>query len=379
MTSTMRPTTTSRIPTWIAGGRTHPCAARRARVTAPDASTDAAGGGRPARRHPRRAGGRARSRRELAEDAESADGTVVPLRRRWCRACRGRGGRGHRARRRGGRRGQPRPVQREPGERRLGREHERRRPSRPRSQPRTPESGGGLGDRCRAGAQRCRPSTPRWRGWCARATCVAPRLRAGRGGRLQDSATADAQRNCGLPRTGSDRRRAAHPRALRRSAGSHCSCRPARGGEQLVEAWTCTGDRVLDRARVPRREASATGQSSAGSTGLASPSRHAVDWGHVHPRIGPGAGAGRTARTLGPRARRTRSVSCEVELDVREEAELVWSVAVAHGPDARSEELSITVDGRPSRSRSCRVDDGGRLHVCTAPPGRLAALLRAPR
>ena len=45
----------------------------------------------------------------------------------------------------------------------------------------------------------------------------------------------------------------------------------ARGGEQLVEAWTCGGDRVLDRARVPAAK-TRTGQSSPGSTGLASPS-----------------------------------------------------------------------------------------------------------
>ena len=69
--------------------------------------------------------------------------------------------------------------------------------------------------------------------------------------------------------------------------------------------------------------------------------------------------------------RRTRSVACEVELDVREEAELVWSVAVANGPALASEELSVTVDGRPVDLAEVPVDDGGRLHVCTAPPGRL--------
>jgi transglutaminase-like putative cysteine protease len=69
---------------------------------------------------------------------------------------------------------------------------------------------------------------------------------------------------------------------------------------------------------------------------------------------------------------RTRSVSCQVELDVREQAELVWSVAVARGPELASEALSITVDGRPLEVRELLVADGGRLHVCTAPPGRLA-------
>ncbi|MEO7352558.1 MAG: transglutaminase-like domain-containing protein [Marmoricola sp.] len=68
---------------------------------------------------------------------------------------------------------------------------------------------------------------------------------------------------------------------------------------------------------------------------------------------------------------RTRSVSCQVELDVRERAELVWSVAVARGPELASEYLSITVGGRPVEVTELGVDDGGRLHVCTAPPGRL--------
>jgi transglutaminase-like putative cysteine protease len=71
-------------------------------------------------------------------------------------------------------------------------------------------------------------------------------------------------------------------------------------------------------------------------------------------------------------AQRTRSVSCQVELDVREEAELVWSVAVAHGPQLAQELLSITVDGNPIEAKELTVNDGGRLHVCTAPPGRLA-------
>lgn len=69
---------------------------------------------------------------------------------------------------------------------------------------------------------------------------------------------------------------------------------------------------------------------------------------------------------------RARSVSCQVELDVGEQAQLVWSVAVAHGPELASERLSITVDGRPLEVTELGVADGGRLHVCTAPPGRLA-------
>src|SRR6478752_1926621 len=56
---------------------------------------------------------------------------------------------------------------------------------------------------------------------------------------------------------------------------------------------------------------------------------------------------------------RARSVACEVLLDVREEAEL------------GSEDLTITVDGAPVPVEEVRVDDGGRLHVCTAPVGTL--------
>jgi hypothetical protein len=50
---------------------------------------------------------------------------------------------------------------------------------------------------------------------------------------------------------------------------------PPRGGERLVEAWTCAGDRVLDRVRVTVEQSdtgTGSGQSSPGSTGLASPS-----------------------------------------------------------------------------------------------------------
>jgi len=68
---------------------------------------------------------------------------------------------------------------------------------------------------------------------------------------------------------------------------------------------------------------------------------------------------------------RTRTVSCEVVLDVREPAELVWSVAVADGPELASEALTVTVDAVPVEVEELRVDDGGRLHVCTAPAGTL--------
>ena len=68
---------------------------------------------------------------------------------------------------------------------------------------------------------------------------------------------------------------------------------------------------------------------------------------------------------------RTRSVCCRVELDVREETELVWSVAVARGPALATEELAITVGGSPVEVQEVEVNDGGRLHICTAVPGRL--------
>ena len=67
----------------------------------------------------------------------------------------------------------------------------------------------------------------------------------------------------------------------------------------------------------------------------------------------------------------TRRVSAEIELDVREPADLVWSVAVADGPALASERLVVTVDGAPLATEEVRVDDGGRLHVCRAGVGRL--------
>lgn len=67
----------------------------------------------------------------------------------------------------------------------------------------------------------------------------------------------------------------------------------------------------------------------------------------------------------------SRTVHAEVELDVREAADLVWSLAVADGPERGAETLSITVDGTPLEVEELHVADGGRLHVCRAPEGRL--------
>ena len=66
-----------------------------------------------------------------------------------------------------------------------------------------------------------------------------------------------------------------------------------------------------------------------------------------------------------------RHVRSRVELDVTEEAQLVWSVAVAAGPTLDQESLEVTVDGRTVEVEEVHVAEGGRLHVCTAPVGRL--------
>jgi hypothetical protein len=70
----------------------------------------------------------------------------------------------------------------------------------------------------------------------------------------------------------------------------------------------------------------------------------------------------------------SRSVGATVELDVSEEAELVWSLAVAGGdggPHLSSESLLVEVDGAPLEVEELLVNDGGRLHLCRARPGRL--------
>ncbi len=66
-----------------------------------------------------------------------------------------------------------------------------------------------------------------------------------------------------------------------------------------------------------------------------------------------------------------RTVRARVEVDVRETAELVWSVAVAAGAQDTTETMSVEVDGVPVELQERPAPDGGRLHVCTAPPGRL--------
>lgn len=82
----------------------------------------------------------------------------------------------------------------------------------------------------------------------------------------------------------------------------------------------------------------------------------------------------RTAAADSPAHVDCRSVTAHVELDVKEEAELVWSVAVAQQDDAphlASESLSIRVDDTEVEAKEVRLADGTRLHVCRAQPGRL--------
>ena len=126
----------------------------------------------------------------------------------------------------------------------------------------------------------------------------------------------------------------------------------------LVEAWTCA----------------ATG----GSTAPRSPSRPAtVRRATRRPGLGqPQPVARKTGPMSSVRPPAPAPSRAEVVLDVREEAELVWSVAVADGPELASEDLTVTVDGAPVEVEELRVDDGGRLHVCTAPARHAAALLR---
>jgi transglutaminase-like putative cysteine protease len=56
---------------------------------------------------------------------------------------------------------------------------------------------------------------------------------------------------------------------------------------------------------------------------------------------------------------------------VREPADLVWSVAVADGPQRAAETLTVTVDDAAVEVEELRVADGGRLHLTRAPTGRL--------
>lgn len=69
-----------------------------------------------------------------------------------------------------------------------------------------------------------------------------------------------------------------------------------------------------------------------------------------------------------------RSVRAEISLTVREETELLWSVAVAqppYGPPTTSETLQVTVDGVSIPVTETVAGDGTRLHLCRAQTGEL--------
>lgn len=74
-----------------------------------------------------------------------------------------------------------------------------------------------------------------------------------------------------------------------------------------------------------------------------------------------------------PERPHARSVSARIDLHVREQAELVWSVAVAEqdGTELTTESLRVEVDGQRIAVEELRTGDGARLHVCQPPPGDL--------
>lgn len=72
------------------------------------------------------------------------------------------------------------------------------------------------------------------------------------------------------------------------------------------------------------------------------------------------------------------SVRAQLECRVTAAADLVFSVAVAHGPALTTEHLACTLDGRPLALDEVGVADGGRLHRGRAvPPGDLVLDYRA--
>jgi transglutaminase-like putative cysteine protease len=68
-----------------------------------------------------------------------------------------------------------------------------------------------------------------------------------------------------------------------------------------------------------------------------------------------------------------RTVSCRLEANVEDEADLVLGVAVARGPEVAQEALAVTLDGALLEVREVVTDHGGRLHlVDRVPSGSLA-------
>ncbi len=66
-----------------------------------------------------------------------------------------------------------------------------------------------------------------------------------------------------------------------------------------------------------------------------------------------------------------RTVTSHIVLDVAEQADLVFAVAVAHAYAPTSETLTATLDGRPVELAELTDAHGGRLHRVTSSPGTL--------
>ena len=67
-----------------------------------------------------------------------------------------------------------------------------------------------------------------------------------------------------------------------------------------------------------------------------------------------------------------RTVDARVTCQVGQTADMVWSVAVAHGPVISDETLAVTVGGVPMVFDEVAADAGARLHVVRGvPPGPL--------
>jgi len=74
-----------------------------------------------------------------------------------------------------------------------------------------------------------------------------------------------------------------------------------------------------------------------------------------------------------------RVVSAELVFTVAEPAEVVLSIAAAHGPRVLAERLAATTSGSTpvSSPTELAAPHGGRLHLVTAPPGELSVSYRA--
>lgn len=64
----------------------------------------------------------------------------------------------------------------------------------------------------------------------------------------------------------------------------------------------------------------------------------------------------------------TRTVTAHVTCQVNQPAEMVWSVAAAHGPVTSDEDLTMTSNGEPLVYDEIAADEGTRLHVVRGVP-----------